>query len=393
MPSDKRAAPRRGTRPANRRELILVAARELFYRRGYDHVGVGDIADAVAIGPSALYRHFNGKQQLLADVLEREHDLIIEALDNLDLDDREQAAAGLAGMAMEFRGASALIQREARHLPEQDRAVVRSGSRDIGQRVGAMVQRLRPDLTTDACDLLAWAVVGVVGSPAVHRLDLPRDAFEALIGELVSTVIDSPIPPGFEVDHHPREENQAVRPHSRRENLMSEAVKLFASRGYANIAVEDVGATLGISGPSVYNHFPAKLDLLQTPMVRGINYLTLDLIGAFDGATTPHDVLHRLIRSHVAFALSHPYFLELLFTEVRHLPDEVGEQFRRAQREYVQEWGDLLHDTRPGLDIVSARIRVQAAITMVGDVVRVRHLRQAAYVQEALVGVCDRLLL
>ena len=80
VPETRVAAPRRRTRPSNRRELILAAARELFYRRGFDHVGVGEIAAAVAIGPSALYRHFESKQQLLADVLEREHALLMEAL-------------------------------------------------------------------------------------------------------------------------------------------------------------------------------------------------------------------------------------------------------------------------------------------------------------------------
>ncbi|HEY0572939.1 MAG TPA: helix-turn-helix domain-containing protein [Pseudonocardia sp.] len=62
-------APPRGTRPLNRRQLILAAAAELFYRRGYPNVSMGEIAEAVAIGPSALYRHFRGKQELLSEVV------------------------------------------------------------------------------------------------------------------------------------------------------------------------------------------------------------------------------------------------------------------------------------------------------------------------------------
>ncbi len=61
--------PARGTRPANRRQLIIAAAADLFSRRGYAGVGMGDVAEAVAIGPSALYRHFRGKQDLLAAVV------------------------------------------------------------------------------------------------------------------------------------------------------------------------------------------------------------------------------------------------------------------------------------------------------------------------------------
>ena len=69
--------PARGTRPPNRRQLIIDAATDLFCRKGYANVAMGDVAEAVAIGPSALYRHFRGKQDLLATV-------VGAALDTLD---------------------------------------------------------------------------------------------------------------------------------------------------------------------------------------------------------------------------------------------------------------------------------------------------------------------
>lgn len=70
--TDSRATrgPARGTRPANRRQLIVRAAEDLFYRKGYAKVGMGEVAEAVAIGPSALYRHFRGKQDLLVTVID-----------------------------------------------------------------------------------------------------------------------------------------------------------------------------------------------------------------------------------------------------------------------------------------------------------------------------------
>ncbi len=392
VPETRVAAPRRRTRPSNRRELILAAARELFYRRGFDHVGVGEIAAAVAIGPSALYRHFESKQQLLADVLEREHALLMEALGALGETDQKATVRALARMSLDFRGGSLLIQREARHLPAEGRARVRDGSREIGAQQRELIRRFRPDLHDDAIDLLGWAAIGVISSTSVHRLDLPRAGFEAVLRDLLSSLFTAPVPATLATVR--REHGLTLlRPHSRRENLLRQAVQLFAERGYANVAVEDVGATLGIAGPSIYNHFPAKVDLLQTPMKRGIAYLLMNLASAFDGAVEPGVVLRRLIRSHVAFSLDHPDLLELLLTEVRHLPDSVEANFRRAQREYLQEWGELLRRAQPGLDVVEARIRVQAVVTMVGDVVRIRHLRGARDLDVALVDLCDRLLL
>ena len=62
--------PARGTRPSNRRQLIIDAPTDSFSRKGYANVAMGDVAEAAAIGPSALYRHFRGKQDLLATVVE-----------------------------------------------------------------------------------------------------------------------------------------------------------------------------------------------------------------------------------------------------------------------------------------------------------------------------------
>src|SRR5260370_23606333 len=79
------ARPARGPRPANRRQLIVDAATDLFSRKGYAAVGMGDVAEAVAIGPSAFYRHFRGKQDLLAavvgDALSTLEDAITVAVD------------------------------------------------------------------------------------------------------------------------------------------------------------------------------------------------------------------------------------------------------------------------------------------------------------------------
>jgi AcrR family transcriptional regulator len=61
--------PRQGTRPRNRRALILAAASELFSAEGYPRVSMEDIATAVAVSPSALYRHVRGKRQLLTEVV------------------------------------------------------------------------------------------------------------------------------------------------------------------------------------------------------------------------------------------------------------------------------------------------------------------------------------
>jgi AcrR family transcriptional regulator len=57
------------------RERILQAAYELFYKKGFGRVSVDEIAEASGLTKRSLYYHFRSKDELLAAVFERQHDL------------------------------------------------------------------------------------------------------------------------------------------------------------------------------------------------------------------------------------------------------------------------------------------------------------------------------
>ena len=59
-----------------RREQFLRAADELFGRRGYAAVSIGDVAAAVGVSKAALYHHFPSKAALFAAVMCRALGLI-----------------------------------------------------------------------------------------------------------------------------------------------------------------------------------------------------------------------------------------------------------------------------------------------------------------------------
>src|SRR5258705_1837981 len=117
-PSERSAVrPARGTRPANRRQLIVDAATDLFSRKGYAAVAMGDVAEAVAIGPSALYRHFRGKQDLLAAVVGDALSTLDDAITVAENERSSDVAATLAAIVLRHRGVGGLGGREARHVP------------------------------------------------------------------------------------------------------------------------------------------------------------------------------------------------------------------------------------------------------------------------------------
>src|ERR1700724_3487228 len=54
------------------RERIIAVAAELFYRHGIRAVGVESIAEAAGTNKMTLYRHFDSKDELVAEYLRQE---------------------------------------------------------------------------------------------------------------------------------------------------------------------------------------------------------------------------------------------------------------------------------------------------------------------------------
>lgn len=386
------APPRRGTRPRNRRALIIEAARDLFHRRGYDHVSMGDIAEAVAIGPSALYRHFPGKQQLLLAVIRDGIAPVRGLLVGTDFTDRATALPALAGFALDHRELGVLWQRETRHIAAADRDELRAELREFGRASANSIRAARPDLTPAGAGLLAWAMSAVLLSPSFHHLDRPRPDYERLLAELTATVLDTEVPVDFETVPAAHHDAPVLMPTSRREALLAQAIRMFASRGYSGVGIEDIGAGVGIAGPSIYNHVGSKLELLITAFDRGSAALYLEMNNIYATAADATDALRRLIRSYVEFAGRNHHVIDLMITEGEHLPDDERNRARQAQHSYIDEWVHLLRQVHPDLDRVIARIRVHAALNVANDAARTPHLRRNPGAPAVLEEICTRLL-
>jgi AcrR family transcriptional regulator len=101
MSASAESAPARRGRPGYDRAQVLAVAVELFNEQGYDATSVADLAQRLGLTKSALYHHFDSKEQLLALALD-------EALSGLEglLDDPAIAGAAPADrLAGVLRGA------------------------------------------------------------------------------------------------------------------------------------------------------------------------------------------------------------------------------------------------------------------------------------------------
>ena len=146
----------------------------------------------------------------------------------------------------------------------------------------------------------------------------------------------------------------------RRLQLLLAAERLFAERGFLAVRLEDIGAAAGVSGPAIYRHFPNKESLLVELLV-GIS--TRLLAGAREASARSADAvaaLDDLIDFHLDFALGEPDLIRIQDRDLAHLPEAAEKQVRKAQRQYVEVWVNVLRELNPKLAEADARLTAHA---------------------------------
>jgi len=153
----------------------------------------------------------------------------------------------------------------------------------------------------------------------------------------------------------------------RRSQLIAAAERLVAERGYLAVRLEDIGAAAGVSGPAIYRHFPNKEAMLVELLV-GIS--TRLLAGATDvvaHAKDPRSALDGLIDFHLDFALGESDLIRIQDRDLPNLPPTAKRQVRKAQRQYVELWVDVLRQLNPSLAEDNARMMAHATFGLLNS--------------------------
>ncbi|MDF6020996.1 TetR/AcrR family transcriptional regulator [Streptomyces sp. JH34] len=159
---------------------------------------------------------------------------------------------------------------------------------------------------------------------------------------------------------------------TRREQILREAARLFAERGFHGVGVDEIGAAVGISGPGLYRHFPGK-DAMLAELLVGISERLLAggrLRVTEDGASrggSPDALLDALIEGHIDFALDDRPLITLHDRELDRLRDTDRKRVRQLQRQYVEVWVDVVRTLYPALAENEARVTVHAVFGLLNS--------------------------
>lgn len=194
MAKAKAKAPRKYGPGQERYDAILDAARRLFVSQGYEHTTIDDIGVAAGITGPGIYRHFTGKQEILAKLVEQGIDLHIDLLDRArriaDRDERITfACEGVVDIAFDIRyttepyHAFVIGRSDSRHrILAAERKLVAEWARFIGEH--------RPDLDVHECRALVLMMGGLLRG-AIAGTDRARPSrIKVLSVPLVASMVN-----------------------------------------------------------------------------------------------------------------------------------------------------------------------------------------------------------
>lgn len=178
-----------------RRAEILAAAAELFARRGYHGVSIGELGRAVGLTGPALYRHFRGKDAVLAEML-------LDISERLLTEGARRAAAATGpaqaleallrwhvAFALDNPALITVHERELDNVSEPQRREIRRVQRAYVEEWVRVLRHLDRGLADDRARAAVHATFGLLNSTPHSAGGLDRDAMAALLHAMATTAL------------------------------------------------------------------------------------------------------------------------------------------------------------------------------------------------------------
>jgi TetR/AcrR family fatty acid metabolism transcriptional regulator len=303
----KTPLPRKGS---DRRLLILSAAEEIFSAKGYTEASIADIAQAVGIQESILYRHFKGKEDVLFSIIEERLKEGLALLDR-DLQGLNEPKSQLRKMMWgnlwyqeAYSAYSKLLFFECRRL-----------NTFYASPAFTLIQKYLGRLTA----ILEWGV-----RSGVFRKDLPIPLMQEMVMGLLDTInigfqvvgeVGHPLD-DFEdaanlielviAEKAPSEDEKGDKSRA----ILRAAEKVFAKKEFQKAKMTDIARLAGVGDGTLYEYFENKERLLYAIPEGRFEAYYRELSGIFDPRAA-HEKLKRTVKYFFAVFLSDRDFFRL----------------------------------------------------------------------------------
>jgi AcrR family transcriptional regulator len=193
------------TRGRERRQRLLDATAELVAARGFHSVGIAEIGAAAGVTGSAIYRHFDNKQEMLVAVFDRVLDDLLRGAraaveDAADADDAlEELVRAQVEFALHNRPVLSVYGQEEINLPSDDRRRLRRKQRAYVQvwvdtLAATRIQLAAPELAEPELIAAVSAAIGLLNSVANFDVRLDDDELATLVRDMALAALGAASP-------------------------------------------------------------------------------------------------------------------------------------------------------------------------------------------------------
>jgi len=157
-----------------------------------------------------------------------------------------------------------------------------------------------------------------------------------------------------------------------RERLLVNGAALFATKGFHGVGVEELGDSVGLTGPSMYRHFPTKAALLAEMLITVSSSLLEGATEVIAHNEDPKQALSELIDRHIEFAITYPDLIRVHERDFGNLEVNDARQVRRLQRRYVELWVDQIQLVRRNETPETSRTMAHGVFGLLNSTPRLR---------------------
>ena len=158
-------------------ELILAAAEDQFYERSFDGTGVAALGAQAGVSPSAIYRHFESKDEILAVLFDRAIDAL-QRLTGDQFDDPQEELryliAGHAEFSLDHGRLAAIWMREQHALADPYKRRVQRRQKQYIDRWVRCLDQCYPGWRRSDLTAVVRAVHAIMTSDGTRPNNAPR---------------------------------------------------------------------------------------------------------------------------------------------------------------------------------------------------------------------------
>ena len=122
-----------------------------------------------------------------------------------------------------------------------------------------------------------------------------------------------------------------------KESILSEAKRLFSSKGYRGTTLRDLTSSFGVSRPSLYYYYTSKMDILSELHAVGFNKAGERFDKILQAELPTKEKFKKILEAHTHNLVSDVDLHKIYYMDEMEMPEKLRREIRGRRRSYTDK--------------------------------------------------------